>query len=80
MMSNDEMDPAEITPHLSLVCNCKIINFFFFTNASANAYQRTTWPIQIHCWIQGQLLSDHDFSKTTNSKLPQFYLQREKTP
>lgn len=29
MMSNDEMDPAEITPHLSLVCNCKIINFFF---------------------------------------------------
>lgn len=30
MMSNDEMDPAEITPHLSLVCNCKIINFFFY--------------------------------------------------
>lgn len=55
MMRNDEMDPTEITPHLCLVhVVCKI--FFFYTNVSANAYQRITWPIQIHCWIQGQSL------------------------
>lgn len=56
MMRKDEMDPTEITPHLCLVhVVCKII-FFFYTNVFANANQRTTWPIQIHCWIQGQSL------------------------
>lgn len=56
MMRKDEMDPTEITPHLCLVhVVCKII-FFFYTHVSANAYQRITWPIQIHCWIQGQSL------------------------
>lgn len=80
MMSNDEMDPAEITPHLSLVCNCKIINFFFLQMRLPMHIREQHGQFKSTVGYRDNSYRTTIFSKTTNSKLPQFYLQRERTP
>lgn len=77
IMSNDEMDPTEITPHLSLVC--KITFFFYKCNCQCISENNKANSNPLLDTGTISLYLTTFFSKTKNSKLPQVYLQREKT-